>query len=84
MDGQFRRMGFSHDLIPKLFIFGYDQSIVESENSFIIHSKVLGFLLFYLSLDVKYTHISLLKFDNSTSERVIYSDIMEYHRMKKM
>jgi hypothetical protein len=45
---------------------------------------VLGFLLFHLPIDVKHTHISLLEFDNSTSERPIHSDIVEYHRMKEM
>jgi hypothetical protein len=84
MDGQFRRMGFSHNLVSKLLIFGYDKSIVELENSFVIHSKVLGFLLFHLLLDVKHTYISLLELDNSTSERTIHSDIVEYHRMKEM
>jgi hypothetical protein len=60
MDGQFRRMGFSHDLVSKFLVLGHDKSIVESENSFVIHLKVLGFLLFHFSLDVKYTSISLL------------------------
>jgi hypothetical protein len=60
MDGQFRRMGFSHDLVTMFLVFGHDKSIVEPENSFVIHSKVLGFLLLHFSLDVKYTSISLL------------------------
>jgi len=77
-------MGFSHDLVSKFLVFGHDQSIVELENSFVIHPKVLGFLLFHLPLDVKHTHISLLELDNSTSKRTIHSDIMEYHRMKEM
>jgi hypothetical protein len=77
-------MGFSHNLIPKFFDFGYNKSIIELENSFVIHSKVLGFLLFHLSLDVKHTHISLLELNNLVSERAIHSDIVEYHRMKKM
>jgi hypothetical protein len=77
-------VGFSHDFVPKFFAFGYNKSIVEPENSMVIHSKVLGFLPFHLPLDVKHTHISLLELDNSTSERAIHSDIMEYHRMKKM
>jgi hypothetical protein len=84
MDGQLGRMDLSHDLVSKLFVFGYDKSIIEPENSFVIHSKVLGFLLFHLPIDVKHTHISLLEFDNSTSERAIHSDIVEYHRMKEM
>jgi hypothetical protein len=53
-------MGFSHDLVSKFLVFGHDKSIVEPENSFVIHSKVLGFLFFHFSLDVKYTNISLL------------------------
>jgi hypothetical protein len=53
-------MGFSHDLVSKFLVFGHDKSIVEPENSFVIHSKVLGFLLFHFSLDVKYTNINLL------------------------
>jgi hypothetical protein len=77
-------MGFSHDLISKFFAFGYDKSIVELENSFVIHFKVLGFLLFHLSLDVKHTHISLLDLDNLTSKRAIHSNIVEYHMMKEM
>jgi hypothetical protein len=84
MDGQFRRMGFSHDLVSKLLVFGYDKSIAEPENSFVIHSKVLSFLLFYLPLDVKHTHISLLELDNLPSKRAIHSDIVEYHMMKEM
>jgi hypothetical protein len=77
-------MGFSHNLISKFFVFGYDKSIIEPENSFVIHSKVLGFLLFHLTLDVKHTHISLLELDYSTSERAIHSDNVEYHRVKEM
>jgi hypothetical protein len=81
MDGQSKRMGFSHNLISKFFVFGYYKSTIEPENSFVIHPKVFGFLLFHLSLDVKHTHISLLEFDNSTSKRAIHSDIVEYYRM---
>jgi hypothetical protein len=84
MDGQYRRMGFSHNLISKFFVFGYYKPIIEPKNSFVIHPKVLGFLLFHLLLDVKHTHISLLEFDNSTSKRAIHDDIVEYHRMKEM
>jgi hypothetical protein len=84
MDGQSRRIGFSHNLISKFFVFGYDKSIIEPENSFVIHSKVLGFLLFHLPLDVKRTHISLLELDNLTSKRAIHSNVVEYHRMKEM
>jgi hypothetical protein len=84
MDKQFRRMGFSHDLISKFFIFRYYEPIIEPKDSFVIHSKVLGFLLFHLPLDVKHTHISLLELDNLASKRAIHSDIVEYHRMKEM
>jgi hypothetical protein len=77
-------MGFSHDLISKFFILGYNKSIVEPENSLVIHSKVLGFFLLYLPLDVKHTHISLLKLNNSTSQRAIHSNVVEYHRMKEL
>jgi hypothetical protein len=77
-------MGFSHDLISKFFILGYNKSIVEPENSLVIHSKVLGFFLLYLPLDVKHTHISLLKLNNSTSKRAIHSNVVEYHRMKEL
>jgi hypothetical protein len=77
-------MGFSHDLISKFFIFGYNKSIVEPENFFVIHSNVLSFLLFHLSLDVKHTHISLLELENLTSKRAVHSDIVEYHKMKEM
>jgi hypothetical protein len=84
MDRQSRRMGFSHDLISKFFVFGYYKSIIELENSFVVDPKVLGLLLFHLPLDVKHTHISLLEFDNSTSKRAIHSDIVEYYRMKEM
>jgi hypothetical protein len=77
-------VGFGHDLVSKFLIFGYDKFIIEPENSFIIHSKVLGFLLFHRSLDVKHTHISLLELDNPTSERAIHSNIVEYHRMNVM
>jgi hypothetical protein len=77
-------MGFSHNLVSKFLVFGYDKSIVEPENSFVIHSKVLGFLLFHLLLDVKHTHISLLELDNLTSQRAIQSDIVEYHKVKEM
>jgi hypothetical protein len=84
MDGQSRRMGFSHNLISKFFVFGYYQPIIKPENSFVIDPKVLGILLFHLSLDVKHTHISLLKFNNSTSKGAIQSDIVEHYRMKEM
>jgi hypothetical protein len=77
-------VGFSHNLVSKFLVFGYDKSIIEPENSFVIYSKVLVFLLFHLSLDVKHTHISLLELDNSTSERAIHSDIVEYHMIKEM
>jgi hypothetical protein len=77
-------VGFSHDLVSKFLVFGYDKSTVEPENSFVIHSKVLGFLLFHLPLDVKHTHISLLELDNSTSERAIHNNIVEYHMMKEV
>jgi hypothetical protein len=53
-------MGFGHDLVSKFLVFGHDKSIVEPENSIVIHSKLLGLLLFHFSLDVKYTSISLL------------------------
>jgi hypothetical protein len=75
-------VAFSHNLVSKFLVFGYDKSIIELENSFVIYSKVLGFLLFHLPLDVKHTHISLLELDNSTFERAIHSDIVEYHRME--
>ena len=84
MDGQSRRMGFSHNLISKFFVFGYHKPIIKPENSLVIDPKVLGFFLFHLSLDVKHTHISLLEFDNSTSKRAIHSDIVEYYRMKEV
>jgi hypothetical protein len=84
MDGQFRRMSFSHDFVSKFFIFGYDKSIFKPENSLIIHSKVLGLLLFHLPLDVKHSHISLLELNNLTSKRAIHSNIVEYHRAKEM
>jgi hypothetical protein len=71
-------MDFNHDLVSKFSVFGHDKSIVEPENSFVIHSKVLGFLLFHLLLDVKHTHISLLELDNLTSERAVHSNIVEY------
>jgi hypothetical protein len=77
-------MGFSHDLISKFSILGYDKSIIEPENSFVIHSKMLGFLLFHLPLDVKHPLISFLELDNLTSKRAVHSNIVEYHRMKEM
>jgi hypothetical protein len=77
-------MGFSHDLISKLFIFGHYEPIIEPKNSFVIHSKVFGLLLFHLLFDMKHTHISFLELDNSTSERAIHNDIVEHHRMKEM
>jgi hypothetical protein len=77
-------MGFSHNLVSKFLVFRYDKSIIEPENSFVIHSKVLGFLLFHLPLDVKHTHISHLELDNLTSQRAIHGDIMEYHKVKEM
>ena len=84
MDGQFRRMGFSHNLISKFFVFGYYKPIIKPENSFVIDLKVFGLMLFHLPLDVKHTHISLLEFDNSTSKSAIHSDIVEYYRMKEV
>ena len=84
MDGQFRRMGFSHNLIYKFFVFGYYKPIIKPENSLIIDPKVLGLFLFHLPLDVKHTHISLLEFDNSTPKRAIHNDIVEYYRMKEV
>jgi hypothetical protein len=60
-------MGFSHNLVSKFLVFGHDKSIVEPENSFVIYSKVLGFLLLYFSLDVKYTSTSLLQLNDSSS-----------------
>jgi hypothetical protein len=77
-------VGFSHDLISQLFVFRHYKSIIEPKNSFVIHSKVLGFLLFHLLFDVKHPHINLLELDNLTSKREIHSDIVEYHRMKEM
>jgi hypothetical protein len=53
-------MGFSHDLVSKFLVLGHDKSVIKPENPFVIHSKVLGFLLFHLSFDVKYTSIGLL------------------------
>jgi hypothetical protein len=79
MDGQFRRMGFNHDLVSKFLVLGHYESIFEPKNSFVINSEVLGFLLFHLSFDTKHTHISLLKLDDSTSKRAINSDIMEHN-----
>jgi hypothetical protein len=84
MDGQSRKIGFSHNLISKFFVFGYDKSIVEPENSFVIHSKVLGFLLFHLPLDVIHTPIGLLEFDNLTSKIAVHGNVVEYHMMKEM
>jgi hypothetical protein len=83
-DGQFRRMGFSYNLISKFFVFRYDKSIVELENSLVIHSKVLGFLLFHLPLDVKHTHINLLELNNPTSKRAVHNNVMEYDMMKEI
>ena len=84
MDGQSRRMGFSHNLNSKFFVFGYYKPIIKPENSFVIDPKVFGLMLFHLPFDVKHTHISLLEFDNSTSKRAIHSDIVEYCRMKEV
>jgi hypothetical protein len=77
-------MGLSHDLISKFFVFRHYESIIEPENPFVIHPKVLGLLLFHLPLDVKHTHISLLELNNSAPEGTIHSDIVKYHGMKKM
>jgi hypothetical protein len=41
-------------------------------------------LLFYLPFDVKHTHISLLKLNDSTSKRAINSDIVKYHWIEEM
>jgi hypothetical protein len=76
MDRQFRRMGFRHDLVSKFFVLGYYESVFEPKNSFVINLEVLGFLLFHLRFDVKHTHISLLKLDDSTSKRAINNDIL--------
>jgi hypothetical protein len=70
-------MGFSHDLISKFFVFRYYESIIEPKNSFVIYSKVLGFLFFHLPVDVKHPHICLLELENSASKRAIHSDIVE-------
>jgi hypothetical protein len=77
-------MGFSHDLVPKFLVLRHCKSIFEPKNSFVINSEVLGLLLFHLSFDVKHTHISLLKLDDSTSKRAINSDIVKYHWMEEM
>jgi hypothetical protein len=79
MDRQFRRMGFSHDLVPKFLVLRHYESLFEPKNSFVINSEVLGFLLFHPPLDMKHTHFTLLKLDDSTSKRVINSDIVEHH-----
>jgi hypothetical protein len=77
-------MDFSHDLVPKFLVLRHYESIFEPKNSFVINSEVLGLLLFYLPFDVKHTHISLLKLNDSTSKRAINSDIVKYHWIEEM
>jgi hypothetical protein len=72
-------MGFIHNLVPKFLVLGHYKSVLEPKNSFVIYSEVLGFLLFHLPFDVKDTHISLLKLDDSTLKRAINNDIMEHN-----
>jgi hypothetical protein len=74
-------MGFNHDLVPKFFVLGHYESILEPKNALLIDSKMLSLLFLHLSCDVENTHIGFLKLDDLTSERAINTDIVEHNRM---
>jgi hypothetical protein len=45
---------------------------------------MFGFFFLHLPFDVKDTHISFLKFNDSTSQIAFHGDIVEYNRMHEM
>jgi hypothetical protein len=77
-------MGFGKDLVFQLTVLWNYKSILEPKNSMIINMEMFGFFFLCLPFDVKDTHISFLKFDDSASQRTFHSDIVEYNRMHGM